>query len=115
MLVVVLVVRGVPVPVVLIVDVVLVGHFLVPAPGLVHMRVPGVRQVRQRVLVIVVVMRRVGVALVDVVGVIGPVHAGVPAPRPVLMRVRAMNVMLVGGHGSSLLCWTASATMWATC
>jgi len=114
-LVVVLVVPGVPVAVVLVVDVIAVRHWLMPAPWPVHMRVTGVRQVRQGVLVVVIIMLGVGVAFVDVVGVIGPFHTRVPAPGPVVMCVRSMNRMLVGGHGSSLLCWTASATMCATC
>jgi hypothetical protein len=41
--------------------------------------------------------------------------AGVPAARPVVVPVGCVNLMLIRRHGSSLLCWTASATMWATC
>jgi hypothetical protein len=68
-LVVVVAVDGVPVTVMLVVDVVIVRHGLMPAFGSVLMLVLGVSQVRQRVLVIMPRVRSVGVALVHVVDV----------------------------------------------
>jgi hypothetical protein len=96
------------------VHVVAMSHSVVPAAGTMGMRVARVREVRQRMLVIVVVMRRVSVAVVDVVDVALAFGPRVAAPWPVLVEMRAVNGM-VSGHRSSLLCWTASATIWATC
>ena len=107
-------VRGVPVPVMGVVDVVIMGDGLMPAVWPVRVPVAGMGQVRQRMLVVVVAMRSVGMTLVYVVGVACPLHARVPAIRPVLVPVGGVNFML-SHHGSSVLCWTASATMWATC
>lgn len=113
-LVVVIAVRGVAMPVVGVVDVVTMSDRLMPAAGPVSVPVACMGQVRQRMLVVMVAMRSVGMTFVYVVGVAVPLHAGVPAVRPVLVRVGGVNLMLAC-HGSSLLCWTASATMWATC
>ncbi len=118
MLVVVIAVGGVPVSFVHIVDVVIVRHGQVPAVWPVLMFVLGVRQVRQRVLVIVPRVRRVGVALVYIVDVPRTRHAGVAAVWPVLVLVVAVTgvgVVVWRCHCCSLLCWTASATMCATC
>src|SRR5262249_59952497 len=75
----------------------------------------GVVQVGQRVLVVLARMRSVGVPFVDIVGMALPLHAGMPAAGTVIVRVSGVNLMLSRRHGSSLLCWTASATIWATC
>jgi hypothetical protein len=115
MLVVVVAVGGVAVPVVGVVEMVAVGQGLVPAAWPVNMVVAGVGQVGQRVLVVVALVRGVGVAFVDIVGVALALHAGMPAAGAVVMYVSGVNLMLGRCHGSSLLCWTASATMWATC
>jgi hypothetical protein len=66
------------------------------------MRVPGVGEVRQRVLVVVAFVRGVGVPLMDVVGVPCTLDARMPAAGAVLVGVPGMNGVLVG-HGSSLL------------
>src|ERR1700680_2639863 len=115
-LVVVTIVGGVPVPFVDVVDMIAMGDCLVPAAGAMSVGVALVGQVRrQGVLVIVAIVVGVGVPVVDVVGVALTLHAGVPTLRAVLVRVRGMDLVLGGGHCSSLLCWTASATMWPTC
>ena len=85
-----------------------------PAAGPVSVPVAGMGQVRQRVLVVVVLVGGVGVAFVDVVDVALALGAGMPAAGPVDVLMVGVDRVL-GGHGSSLLCWTASATMWATC
>jgi hypothetical protein len=104
MLVVVIAVCRVPVTVVVVVHVVLVGDFRVPAVRAVHVLVPWVRQVWQRMLVIVIVMRCVGMAIVHVIGVTGPLHTGVPAAGPVVMHMLGMHRVFACCHGSSLLC-----------
>jgi hypothetical protein len=74
----------------------------------------GVRQMRQRMLVVMPLVRRVGVALVHVVDVSVALHAGVAAPCPVLVigvLVPPVGVVIGRCHCSSLLCWTASATI----
>src|SRR5215471_11877813 len=114
-LVVVVAVGGVAVAVVRVVDVVAMGKGLVPAFWPVNMLVARVGQVGQRMLVVVAPVRGVGVAFVDIVGVPLALHAGVPAAGTVVVPVRGVNLMLSRCHDSSLLCWTASATMWATC
>jgi hypothetical protein len=103
-LVVVIAVGGVPVPVVVIVDVVAVRDFLVPAVRAVGVLVPRMGQMRQRVLVVVIVMRCVRMPLVHVVGVTLALHAGVPAARPVVMPVLVMYLVVACRHVSSLLC-----------
>src|SRR5215469_15440969 len=113
-LVVVVAVDGVAVAVGRVVDMVAMGKGIVPAFWPVNVLVARVGQVGQRMLVVVALVRGVGVAFVDIVGVPLALHAGVPAAGTVVVRVR-VNLMLSRCHDSSLLCWTASATMWATC
>jgi hypothetical protein len=114
-LVVVVTVGGVAVALVRIVDMVAVGNGIVTAARPVNMIVPGVSQVGQRVLVVVALVRGVGVTFVDIVGVALALHAGMAAAGPMVVLMSVVNLMLSRHHGSSLLCWTASATMWATC
>jgi hypothetical protein len=104
-----------PVPVMLVIDVIAVRDWRVPAARAVHMLVAGVGQVRQRMLVVVAAVRGMGVALVHVVDVSFALDACVAATRAVHVLVTCMNMIIVGCHSSSLLCWTASATMCATC
>ena len=103
------------VPIVLIVDVVAVPDGRVPAVGAMHMLVAGMGQMRQRMLVVMGTVGRMSVALVHVVDVPLALDARVPATRAVHVLVTGMNVIIVGCHSSSLLCWTASATICATC
>jgi hypothetical protein len=113
-LVVVVAVDGVPMPVVHVVDVLIVPHRLVTAVWPVLVRVLGVRQMRQRMLVVMPLVRRVGVALVHVVDVSVALHAGVAAAWSVLVIgvvVPAVGAVVGRCHCSSLLCWTASATI----
>jgi hypothetical protein len=114
-LVVVVAVGGVTVALVRVVGVVAVGNGIMPAAGPVNVIVPGVSQVGQGVLVVVALVRGVGVTFVDIVGVAFALHAGMAAAGPVVVLMSVVNLMLSRHHGSSLLCWTASATMWATC
>ena len=102
-LVVVITVGSVAVPVVLEVDMVAVSDGLVPAVRSVRMTVPGVGQVRQRVLVVVTRVLGVGVALVDVVDVTLALHAGMAAAGSVFVIVCGMNLVSCWCHGSSLL------------
>ncbi len=99
----------------LVVDVVAVPDGRVPAAGAMQVLVTGVGQVRERVLVVVALVAGMSVALVHVVDVPLAHDTRVPAAGSVLMFVTGMNVIIVGCHSSSLLCWTASATMCATC
>src|SRR5262249_60431315 len=92
-----------------------VGQGLMPPPLPVNVVVAGVGQVGQRVLVVMALMRSVGVTFVDIVGMALPLHAGMPAAGTVIVRVSGVNLMLSRRHGSSLLCWPASATIRATC
>jgi hypothetical protein len=108
-------VRCMPVAIMLVIDVVAVPHGRVPAARAMRMLVASMGQVRQRMLVVVAAVGGMGVALVHVVDVSLALDAGVPAAGPVLVLVTGMNVIIVGCHSSSLLCWTASATMCATC
>lgn len=108
-------VRCMPVAIMLVIDVVAVPDGRVPAARAMRMLVAGMGQVRQRMLVVVAAVGGMGVALVHVVDVSLALDAGVPAAGPVLVLVPGMNVIIVGCHSSSLLCWTASATMCATC
>ena len=103
MLVVVVAVGGVAVTVVRVVDVVPVHHGLMPAAGSVTVRVPGMGQVRQRVLVVVPVMGRMRVAIMNVVLVTFALGTGMPAARTVLMLRVDVLVVVSGFHGSSLL------------
>ena len=115
MLVIVITIGSMPVPVMLVIDVVAVRDGRVPAPRAVHMLVASVGQVRQWMLVVVAAVRGMSVAFVHVVGVPFALDARVAATRAVHVLVTCMNVIIVGCHSSSLLCWTASATMCATC
>jgi len=96
-------VGSVAVPVVLVVDMVAVSDGLVPAVRSVSVPMPGVGQVRQRVLVVVTRVLGVGVALVDVVDVTLALHAGMATAGPVLVLVCGMNLVSCWCHGSSLL------------
>ena len=102
-LVVVITVGSVAVPVVLVVDMVAVSDGLVPAARSVSVAVPGVSQVRQRVLVVVTRVLGVGMALVDVVDVTLALHAGMAAAGPVLVIMCGMNLVFCWCHGASLL------------
>lgn len=102
-LVVVIAVGGVAVPVMRVVDMVAVSDGLVPAARSVRVPVPGVGQMRQRMLVVVPRVLGVGVALVDVVDVTLALHAGMAAAGPVLVLVCGMNLVSCWCHGSSLL------------
>jgi hypothetical protein len=114
-LVIVITVGSMTVPIMLVVDVIAVPDGRMPAGGAVHMLVAGMSQVRQRMLVVMGAVGRMGVALVHVVDVPLALDARVAASRAVYVLVTRMNVIIVGCHSSSLLCWTASATMCATC
>jgi hypothetical protein len=102
-LVVVIAVGGVAVTVVLVVDMICVSEGLVPALWPVSVLMPGVGQVRQRVLVVMACVLGVGMALMNVVDVTLALHAGVPAAGPVVVVVFGMNFVPGGRHGSSLL------------
>jgi hypothetical protein len=94
-----------------VVHVLVVRHRLVAASGAVLMLMTRVSKVRQRVLVVVALVRHVRVALVHVVDVPFSLHTRMTAARAVLVSVVRVLVMIGGCHGSSPLCWTASATM----
>jgi hypothetical protein len=102
-LVVVIAMDGVAVPVMGVVHMAAVGNGLMSAAGPMSVGMPGVSQVRQRMLVVMVVMHGVGVAFVDVVDVTLTLGAGMPAAGSVLVGMRGMNGVLGGHHGSSLL------------
>jgi hypothetical protein len=102
MLVVMVAIGGVPVPVVVVVDMVVVGDRLVPAAGSVPVGMPGMGEVRQRMLVVMSVMRSVRMALVNVVNVSLALGAGMAAVRPVLVAMGSVDFML-GCHDSSSL------------
>jgi hypothetical protein len=93
-----------PVPVVVVVNVVTVRDLVMPAVRTVHVLVGWVRHVRQRVLVVVAFVRRVRVAFVHVVGVTLALHAGVPAAWSVVVLVLGVHMVFAGCHDSSLLC-----------
>jgi hypothetical protein len=101
-LVIVIAMLGVAVPLMRVVDMVAVGHGLMPAAGLMSVAVTGMCQVRQRMLIVVAVMPGVGMTFVNVVDVTSTLDAGMPAAESVIVRVGVMNHML-GGHCSSLL------------
>jgi hypothetical protein len=84
---------------------------IVAATGSMLMLMTRMSQVRQRVLVIVPVVRHVRVPLVHIVDVPFPLHARMAAAGAMLVAVVCVRVMIGGCHGSSQLCWTASATM----
>ena len=115
----VVVMRGVTVPVVHVVDVVVVGDGLVAAALGVLVVVRRVRDVcARRALVPVTVVLTMGVAVVEVVGVVVVKDGHVPAVRAVGVAVVMAGMGVVcGGHELVLSCaWMmASLTMWATC
>jgi hypothetical protein len=92
----------VPVPVVVVVDVIAVRDRLVPAAGAMCVHMSGVGEVRERMLVVMAVVRSVRMSFVDVVDMALALGTRMPAAGPVDM-VMQVNRMLVGGHGSSLL------------
>jgi hypothetical protein len=100
-----------PVSVVNVVHVLVVLHRLVAATRPVVVLMTRVGKMRQRVLVIVALVRRVRVTLVHVVDVPFSLHTRMTAAGAVLVTVVRVLVMIGGCHGSSQLCWTASATM----
>ncbi len=92
----------VPVSVMDVVDVVAVRDRLVPAAGTVRVHMAGMGEVRERMLIVVAVVRSMRMSFVDVVDVPLALGARVPAAGSVDV-VMQVNVMLVSGHGSSLL------------
>jgi hypothetical protein len=106
-LVIVAFVRGVPVPVVDIVDMVTMLHSVMTAARLVSVAVIIVGYVGQRVLVVVALVGGVRVTVVYVVGVSIVLDAGMPAARTVVMRVLGMDLVHVRSHHSSvrILTW----------
>src|SRR5260370_14664470 len=87
-LVVVVVMGRVPVPVMGVVQVVAVRHGLMPAAGLVRVRVASMGQMRQRMFVVVIVMRCVRMALVHIVNMGRPLNHRLPPARPLLVLAR---------------------------
>ncbi len=86
-----------------VVDMIPVRNRVVPAARPVHVTVPRVGQVRQRMLVVMPVMRRMSVAIVDVVSMTLTLSAGMPAIRAVLVLGMKMRLVVSSCHGSSLL------------
>jgi hypothetical protein len=101
-LVVVIAIGRVPVPVVVVVDVVAMRDRLMPAAGAMRVDMPGMGEVRQRMLIVVVVMRGMGMSFMDIVDVSLALGACMPAAGPVDV-IMLVNLMLGGCHGSSLL------------
>jgi hypothetical protein len=101
-LVVVAFVRGVPVPVVDIVDMVAMLDSVMTAASLVSVAVISVGYVGQRVLVVVALVGGVRVTVVYIVGVSLVLDAGMPAARTVVMRVLGMDLVHVRSHHSSV-------------
>jgi hypothetical protein len=97
------IVDGVPVPVVCVVRVIVMDDCLMPAAVTVRVAMGVVSDVLQLVLVVVVLVAGVDVPLVDVVHVAVVLDARVPAVRSVAVRVPRMDLVLGGGHCSSLL------------
>jgi len=95
-------INSMPVPVVGVVDVLVVRYGFVAATRPVYVVMPGMSQMRERMLVIVAIMRRVCVSFVHVVDVSFALRARVPAAWPVYVVVIVM-LMLGGCHASSLL------------
>jgi hypothetical protein len=106
-LVVVAFVRGVPVPVVDIIDMVAMLDSVMTAASLVSVAVISVGYVGQRVLVVVALVGGVRVTVVYIVGVSLVLDAGMPAARTVVMRVLGMDLVHVRSHRSSvrILTW----------
>ena len=113
-LVVVVAVGRVAVPVVGVVQMAAMWNRFVPAIRPMGMCVAGVRDMGQRVLIVMPLVWTVCVTIVDIVGVAFALDAGMSAAGSVVMHVRGVD-LVIGAHGSSLLCCTASATMWAMC
>jgi hypothetical protein len=101
-LVVVIAIGCVPVPVMDVVDMVAVRDRLVPAIGAMRVTMSCMGEVRERMLIVVAVMGGVRMSLVDVVDMPLTLGTRVPAAGSVYV-VMQVNLMLVGGHGSSLL------------
>lgn len=110
-LVVVVVMRGMPVPVVGVINMVAVADRVVPAARRVGVAVVGVGEVRQRVLVVVPLVDRVGVALVDVVGVTLVRHTGMAAVGPMLVTMPSMDLVRGGGHCSPVVTSCGSSVL----
>ena len=112
MLVVVIVVQRVPVLAVNVVDVIVVGDGLVPAPVAMGVVMNFRDHVSaRRVLVIVVPVPMVRMAVVQVVDVAVVLHRDVAAGRPV--AVVMIGVGRVSGHGISVLSSLLSAQCYA--
>jgi hypothetical protein len=84
-LVVMVAVGGVPMPVVLVVNMAAVADCLVPATGAVRVGVARMGQMRKRMLVVVVIVRCVGMTFMDVVDMSLALDACVSAVRSVLV------------------------------
>ena len=102
MFVVVIAVGSVPVAVVGVVHVIPVRNRLVTTVGAVRVGVPGMGQVRQRVLVVMALMRRVCMAFVYVVDVSFALCPGMAAVGSVDV-IMPVKLMLLASHDSSLL------------
>jgi hypothetical protein len=100
--VVVIAVGSVPVTVVGVIHVIPVRNRLVPAAGAMRVHVPGMGQVRQRVLIVMAIMRRVRMPFVYVVDVSFALCPGMAAVGSVDV-VMPVNLMLLASHDSSLL------------
>src|ERR1700722_19477556 len=96
-------VLGMAVPIVHVVDVVAVGHGVVPAALAVLVGVARMRDMFQGSLVVVAVVRAMRVAVVDVVGVIAVVNGDVAAALTVLVGVVFVDVVIAHGCTPSLL------------
>ena len=94
---------GMVVPVMNVVDVVTVPHWVVAAAGLVSVVVLGVGCVRQRMLVVVALMRGVRMAIVYIIDMSVMPDAGVAAVRAVLVRVLRVDSVGVGSHRSPVI------------
>jgi hypothetical protein len=119
-LVVVIVVRGVPVPIVDIIDMVIVRYGGVPASLGVGVFVHLGRRVYalDAALVVVVSVAMVGVPVVQVVDMVTMCHDGVPASLGVGVLVPGVRAVLSrGGHSvpSSIASAIAGRTMCAMC
>ena len=110
-LVIVALVDGVTVSVVDVVDMIVVGHCLMPAVLAVDMVVVGMLDVGKRVLVIVATVVGMGVAVVDVVDMVIVIDGSMPTTGPVFMGMVGMYGVVDGSHGFSFEWVTASATM----
>jgi hypothetical protein len=107
--------RGVPVAIMLVVGVIFVRNGSVATVRAVCVRVRIVLSMCEGMLVVVAVVREVRMTRMNIVGVIVVLDRGVATALPVLVGVVSVDVVRVRGHGCSLLWWTASSTMCATC